>query len=143
MLINLSSAMPDIIIDAAAAGLSRDNQERASDIQSLLNGALAMGGVIANGTSGWLVQWLHPQHVFLLCAIPPFLLVVSSMLRVLPEKRLPPCERKAPAMPRGGRCLEECGYLSDLLSCLMPRGPLRSATGVCEKKRPSHIYEFY
>jgi len=94
MLINLSSAMPDIIIDAAAAGLSRDNQERASDIQSLLNGALAMGGVIANGTSGWLVQWLHPQHVFLLCAIPPFLLVVSSMLRVLPEKRLPPCERK-------------------------------------------------
>jgi len=94
ILINFSVSVPDVMIDATTAQLSKSSPESASDLQSLCWGALAIGGLGAAATSGMLVEALGPHHLFLLVSVCPLASVVPGLLRWLPEQRVPRGERR-------------------------------------------------
>jgi folate/biopterin transporter len=94
LLVNFSISSPDVMIDATTAELTKEVPERASDMQSLLWGSLAMGGIIACSTSGVLIEVLGPQYVFVCLSGCSLCILVPSILRWLPEKRVPVDERK-------------------------------------------------
>jgi len=94
VLVNVSVAMPDVMIDARTAELSRDAPEHASNLQSLSWGALSIGGLITCTMSGFLVETLGPRTVFFCINICSLGVLVPGLLRWLGEKRLPRGERK-------------------------------------------------
>jgi len=88
-LVNVSVSAPDVLIDASTAELSKGAPARASDLQSLSWGALSIGGMVACGTKGPLKELLGSKGLFLVLVLCSLSLLVPSLLRVLPERRLP------------------------------------------------------
>lgn len=83
----LSTAFPDVVLDAAMAEQSRNKPTLASDLQSLSWGSLSIGGLIGCAVSGPAVHSFGPRGSFLLISIAPLMLLVAAW--ALPEKRLP------------------------------------------------------
>jgi len=82
------------MIDAFAAKLSKQAPERASDLQSLVWGSLPMGLAVSCAVSGTLVQALGPKMLLLLVSVCPLSVFVPSVLRWLPEERVPKEQRR-------------------------------------------------
>eukprot|EP00929_Paragymnodinium_shiwhaense_P026680 TRINITY_DN15807_c0_g3_i1.p1 TRINITY_DN15807_c0_g3~~TRINITY_DN15807_c0_g3_i1.p1 ORF type:complete len:610 (+),score=64.81 TRINITY_DN15807_c0_g3_i1:47-1831(+) len=93
LLFNTSIAMPDVMIDAICAEQCKKSPDHASDLQSLSWGAFSVGGFLGSISSGMIVDAVGPQKAFLIGVVCPLTIVVAGVLRVLPEKRLPSCER--------------------------------------------------
>jgi len=91
--VNLSVATPDVMIDATAAKLSKEKPENASDLQSLVWGALPMGVLLSAAISGTIEEALGPQIMLVITAVCPLTILVCSLLRLLPEERLPRGQR--------------------------------------------------
>jgi len=94
VLMNISISMPDVMIDAKTAELSRVAPEHASDLQSLSWGALAFGGLITCTCSGLLVDHLGPKVMFLCINVCSLGILVPGLLNWMGEKRLPREQRK-------------------------------------------------
>eukprot|EP00929_Paragymnodinium_shiwhaense_P026668 TRINITY_DN15807_c0_g1_i3.p1 TRINITY_DN15807_c0_g1~~TRINITY_DN15807_c0_g1_i3.p1 ORF type:complete len:444 (+),score=42.89 TRINITY_DN15807_c0_g1_i3:749-2080(+) len=67
---------------------------RPPDLQSLSWGAFSIGGLLGSVSSGMLVDALGPRRLFLIGVVCPLSLVVAGMMRLMPEERLPPHERR-------------------------------------------------
>mmetsp|Transcript_61001 Transcript_61001/g.136291 ORF Transcript_61001/g.136291 Transcript_61001/m.136291 type:complete len:394 (-) Transcript_61001:177-1358(-) len=87
--INLSISTVDVIVDAKAAELSRDQPKYASDLQSLLWGVTAIFGVLASGLKGSLLEWISPQQVLLLLSLCSVSTLLPALRGWLPDHRLP------------------------------------------------------
>mmetsp|Transcript_46648 Transcript_46648/g.117307 ORF Transcript_46648/g.117307 Transcript_46648/m.117307 type:complete len:578 (+) Transcript_46648:43-1776(+) len=94
ILINFSVATPDVMIDASAAKLSKDVPERASDLQSLIWGSVPLGMMATAAVSATLLPAAGPKWTLLVVAVCPLCILVASVLRWLPEERLPPEQRR-------------------------------------------------
>jgi len=94
LLVSFSTATPDVMIDAFAAKLSKEAPASASDLQSLVFGSLPFGMALSCAISGTLVQSLGPKFLLLLVALCPLCVFVPSVLRWLPEARVPRKHRK-------------------------------------------------
>jgi folate/biopterin transporter len=93
-LVNLSVAVPDVMIDGTTAELSKKAPEHASDLQSLSWGALSIGGICACSTSGLLIEYVGPQKLFLILCCCSLAIVIPAMLRWLPEQRVAKEDRR-------------------------------------------------
>ena len=94
ILMNVSMATPDIMVDATTAELSRKVPEAASDLQSLCWGALAVGGVYSCTTSGAIADAFGPQVLFLTTNVAALSVLIGGLRGWLEEKRLPPQKRR-------------------------------------------------
>eukprot|EP00411_Alexandrium_monilatum_P081921 CAMPEP_0175607870 /NCGR_PEP_ID=MMETSP0096-20121207/61450_1 /TAXON_ID=311494 /ORGANISM="Alexandrium monilatum, Strain CCMP3105" /LENGTH=390 /DNA_ID=CAMNT_0016912737 /DNA_START=1 /DNA_END=1170 /DNA_ORIENTATION=- len=91
---NISVSMPDVMIDAKTAELSRVTPEHASNLQSLSWGALAFGGLVTCSTSGLLVDTLGPRTMFLLINVCSLGVLIPGLLNWLGDTRVPRDRRK-------------------------------------------------
>merc|ERR1719401_267293 len=89
VLMNLSIATPDVMIDASTAEFSKNSPEHASNLQSLSWGALSIGGIFACSTSGLFIETFGPKGTFVCIAACSLGILVPSILRWLPERRVP------------------------------------------------------
>eukprot|EP00931_Biecheleriopsis_adriatica_P089861 TRINITY_DN63935_c0_g1_i1.p1 TRINITY_DN63935_c0_g1~~TRINITY_DN63935_c0_g1_i1.p1 ORF type:complete len:598 (-),score=107.12 TRINITY_DN63935_c0_g1_i1:54-1847(-) len=93
ILINFSISTSDVIIDAKAAELAKEEPRFASDLQSLLWGVMAVGGLLSCSLKGPLLEWLGPKGVLLTLCSTSLGILIPSLLRWLPETRLPSGQR--------------------------------------------------
>eukprot|EP00401_Gymnodinium_catenatum_P075175 CAMPEP_0117508248 /NCGR_PEP_ID=MMETSP0784-20121206/26850_1 /TAXON_ID=39447 /ORGANISM="" /LENGTH=577 /DNA_ID=CAMNT_0005303795 /DNA_START=104 /DNA_END=1837 /DNA_ORIENTATION=+ len=93
-LMNISVSAPDVLIDGTTAELSKRNPEHASNLQSLSWGALSVGGIFACSASGWLVDNLGPQNLFLALCGCSLAILMPAVLRWLPEQRVERAHRR-------------------------------------------------
>lgn len=88
VLMNISVSMPDVMIDAKTAELSKDEPRHASDLQSLSWGALAIGGLVTCSTSGLLVDTVGPRIMFLCINVCALGILIPGLLNWWGEKRV-------------------------------------------------------
>lgn len=85
LIISLSVAISDVIVDSIVVERARqESLGQAGSLQSLTWGISAFGGLITAYLSGWLLQKLDTQTVFLITAIFP--LLVSAVAVLIAEK---------------------------------------------------------
>ncbi|MDY7013006.1 MAG: folate/biopterin family MFS transporter [Cyanobacteriota bacterium] len=89
VLTSLSVAVSDVIIDSLIVERVRhESLENAGSLQSLSWGTSALGGLITAYLSGWLLQQLSSQTVFLITATFPLLVAgVAGFIREEPLHR--------------------------------------------------------
>ena len=86
---SLSVAISDVIVDSVVVErVRRESLAKAGSLQSLTWGCSALGGLITAYLSGWLLEHLTSQTVFLITACFPLLVVAVAWLIVeQPVKR--------------------------------------------------------
>ncbi len=85
LLISLSVAVSDVIVDSLVVERARkESLGKAGSLQSLTWGISALGGLITAYLSGWLLQHLSNQTVFVITAIFP--LIVAMVAGLIAEK---------------------------------------------------------
>jgi hypothetical protein len=85
---NHATASPDVIIDACVAEKSNQYPQMASDLQSLCSGSLAICGIIATLTSGYLIHTFGPADSFVFLSLTSAILLFPSLLGWLGEERV-------------------------------------------------------
>jgi len=113
LLVSFSTATPDVMVDAFAAKLSKEAPERASDLQSLVWGSLPIGLAVSCAVSGTLEQVLGPKLLLLLVSVCPLSVFVPSLLRWLPEARVPREDRRLDLS-----FLKQHGSVTALAACM-------------------------
>eukprot|EP00418_Pyrodinium_bahamense_P063365 CAMPEP_0179087468 /NCGR_PEP_ID=MMETSP0796-20121207/39744_1 /TAXON_ID=73915 /ORGANISM="Pyrodinium bahamense, Strain pbaha01" /LENGTH=538 /DNA_ID=CAMNT_0020784977 /DNA_START=21 /DNA_END=1637 /DNA_ORIENTATION=+ len=94
LLANISVCVPDIMIDAKTAELSKAAPEHAPGLQGLSWGAFGIGGLVTCSTAGLLVDILGPRTLFLLINVCSLGVVVPGLLGWLGECHVPLGQRK-------------------------------------------------
>ncbi|MDY6784983.1 MAG: folate/biopterin family MFS transporter [Cyanobacteriota bacterium] len=93
---SLSVAISDVIVDSLIVErVHHESIENAGSLQSLTWGTSALGGLITAYLSGWLLQQLSSQTVFLITASFP--LLVAGVAALIAEEPLKGEETAAPA----------------------------------------------
>jgi len=91
---SLSVAVSDVVVDSLVVERAREDPTASSGaLQSLCWSSQALGGLATAYLSGYLLQLLTPQQVFLLTSLFPLLVVLMSLQ--LDERRVDPSERSA------------------------------------------------
>jgi hypothetical protein len=85
---NHATASPDVIIDACVAEKSNQYPTMASDLQSLCSGSLAVCGIIATLTSGFLIHTFGPAASFFFLTLTSAILLIPSLLGWLGEEKI-------------------------------------------------------
>jgi hypothetical protein len=85
---NHATASPDVIIDACVAEKSNEYPHMASDLQSLCSGSLAICGIIATVTSGFLIHSFGPADAFFFLSLTSAVLLFPSLLGWLGEEKV-------------------------------------------------------
>ncbi|MGP0128539.1 MAG: folate/biopterin family MFS transporter [cyanobacterium endosymbiont of Rhopalodia musculus] len=85
LLISLSVAISDVIVDSLVVERARkESLGKAGSLQSLTWGTSALGGLITAYLSGWLLQHLSNQTIFVITAVFP--LIVAMVAGLITEK---------------------------------------------------------
>jgi folate/biopterin transporter len=85
LLISLSVAISDVIVDSLVVERTRqESLKKAGSLQSLTWGTSTLGGLITAYISGWLLQHLSNQTIFVITAVFP--LIVAMVAGLITEK---------------------------------------------------------
>lgn len=90
---SLAISVPDVMVDATAAELSKGAASGAADLQSFAKGCMALGNLLACGLAGLVVCRAGPRAGFLASCLGPLCALVPALLGCLPEKRVPRGQR--------------------------------------------------
>lgn len=81
LLISLSVAISDVIVDSLVVERARkESLEKAGSLQSLTWGTSTLGGLITAYLSGWLLQRLSNQTIFVITAVFPLIVTMVAGL---------------------------------------------------------------
>ncbi|WP_267383639.1 folate/biopterin family MFS transporter [Cyanobacterium sp. uoEpiScrs1] len=81
LLVSVSIAISDVIVDSLVVERARkESLGQVGSLQSLTWGTSALGGVITAYLSGWLLQRLSSQTIFIITAIFPLIVVMVAGL---------------------------------------------------------------
>jgi hypothetical protein len=85
---NHATASPDVIIDACVAEKSNQFPHMASDLQSLCSGSLAICGIFATISSGFLIHSFGPADSFFFLSLTSAVLLFPSLWGWLGEEKI-------------------------------------------------------
>jgi len=83
---NLAVAFPDVLIDGSVAIKCQKYPKMAVDLQSLLWGALGVGGVIAAACAGFVYEAIGARPMFLIVACIPLLIGICAFLNWIDDQ---------------------------------------------------------
>lgn len=87
--INISIAIPDVVIDATIASKSLENEKYASYLQTFCTGSVTFCSIIGYSTSGFVIKYIGIHSLFRLSSLISILVLICSIFGFIEEAPIP------------------------------------------------------